>query len=79
MNDSVIQKIETVLDSLRPAIRLDGGDVFFVKYQDNIVYIRFMGACVYCPISSITLKMGIEESIKQEIPEVIEVVAVSND
>lgn len=79
MNNSIIQKIETVLESLRPAIRLDGGDAVFVKYEDNIVYIRFMGACVHCPISSITLKMGIEESIKQEIPEVIEVVAVSND
>ena len=78
MSNSIIQTIETVLDSLRPAIRMDGGDAVFVRYENNIVFIRFVGACVHCPISSITLKMGIEESLKQAIPEIVEVVAVTD-
>ena len=63
---------------MRPAIRMDGGDAVFVRYENNIVFIRFVGACVHCPISSITLKMGIEESLKQAIPEIVEVVAVTD-
>jgi Fe-S cluster biogenesis protein NfuA len=69
-------EIERVLDQLRPAIQMDGGDIEFVKYEDGIVYVRFQGACTHCPASTYTLKLGVEEAIKEQLPQVQEVVAV---
>jgi len=74
-----MRKIESILDQIRPNIQMDGGDVKFVKYQDGIVYIKLLGACVGCPASIYTVKMGIEEAIKQEIPDVYEVLTVDED
>lgn len=71
-----IQIIQEVLQRLRPAIYADGGDIQLVKYEDRIVYVKLHGACAQCPISTITLKMGIEESLKEQLPELKEVVAV---
>lgn len=71
--------IESVLDQIRPNIQMDGGDVELVKFQDGIVYVRLTGACVGCPASIYTVKLGIEQSIKDVMPEVIEVVAVDED
>lgn len=68
--------IEKVLNQLRPMIQGDGGDIQLVKYEDNIVYVKLLGACVHCPISQITLKLGVEEALKQELPKLKEVVAV---
>lgn len=76
--DDSLQKIEDVLEQLRPNIQMDGGDIELVKFENGIVYIRFQGACVHCPISSMTLKMGIEESLKNAIPDVVEVIAVND-
>ena len=73
------RKIDAVLDTVRPNIQMDGGDVQFVKFQDGAVYVRFQGACVGCPAAEITLQMGIEQALKDEIPEVNEVVAVDDD
>ena len=73
---SIEVKIEAVLQQLRPAIQSDGGDIAFVRFQDNIVYIQFLGACVGCPISTYTLKMGIEVTLKEQIPQIQEVVSV---
>ena len=70
------RKIDAVLDTVRPNIQMDGGDVQFVKFQDGAVYVRFEGACVGCPAAEMTLQMGIEQALKQEIPEVNEVIAV---
>lgn len=71
------QRIETALDAIRPALRGDGGDVEFVDFDDDgVVHLRLMGACGACPISSMTVKHGIERRIKAEIPEVSEVQAV---
>lgn len=72
-------KIESALDQVRLQIQLDGGDVEFVRYEDNIVYVRLTGACVGCPASSYTLKLGIEQAIKNLMPEVIEVIALEED
>lgn len=72
-----IQIIENVLSSLRPAIKADGGDIEFVKYENKIVYVKLHGACVHCPISLYTLKLGVEESLKAQLPELKEVVAVN--
>ncbi len=72
------EKIEAVLNKIRPALQMDGGDVSLVDVdEDNgIVTVSLSGACGGCPMSTLTLKMGIERSIKQEIPEIKEVVAV---
>ena len=66
------QKIEEVLDTIRPALRSDGGDVEFIDYdeEDGIVHLRLMGACGSCPVSMMTLKQGIECRIVGVIPEV---------
>lgn len=64
-------KVEQVLEMLRPYLRADGGDVELVNItEDNIVQLRLQGACGTCPSSTYTLKMGIEEQMKQYIPEV---------
>lgn len=69
-------KIIALLDKIRPFLISDGGNLEFVKYEDNIVYVRLTGACKDCAMIDITLKDGIEELIINEIPEVKEVVNV---
>lgn len=59
---------------MRPFVLQHGGDITFVRYQDRIVYVRLHGACIGCPISAMTLKMGVEQAIKQELPEILSVV-----
>jgi Fe-S cluster biogenesis protein NfuA len=75
---TIVEQIEDTLDTIRPALRGDGGDVEFVGYDDaqGVVQLRLMGACSSCPISTMTVKQGIERRIKQVIPEVREVQAV---
>lgn len=77
-DQKIIRQIEYALDQIRPNIQMDGGDIVFVKYEDNIVYIKMTGACVGCPASMYTLKMGIEETIKEHVPDVLEVVALQD-
>ena len=69
-------KIKVVIDMLRPFLVSDGGDVEFVKYENHIVYIKLSGACANCMLIDYTLKDGIEAAIKEEVPEVEEVVNV---
>ncbi len=69
-------KVEEVLEKIRPNLIRDGGNVELVDVTDGIVKLKLVGACAGCPMSSMTLKMGIEKILKQEIPEVKEVVAV---
>lgn len=73
MNENIIDKIRLLIDKLRPFLINDGGNLEFVKYEDNIVYVRMMGACKDCEMMDITLKEGIEEIIINEIPDVKEV------
>lgn len=68
------EKIKKVIDELRPYLINDGGNIEFVKYENNIVYIKMMGACADCMMLDYTLKDGIEQTIKEEVPEVKEVV-----
>ena len=70
------EKVEHVLDQIRPNLRADGGDVELVDVKDGIVSLRLKGACAGCPMSTMTLKNGIERALKAEISEVKEVVAV---
>lgn len=70
------QKVEEVLDKIRPSIQADGGDVELIDIrEDNVVVVRLKGACGNCPMSTLTLKAGIERIVKEEIPEVKEVIA----
>lgn len=72
-SDEIINKIILLIDKLKPFLINDGGNLEFVKYEDNIVYVRMLGACKDCAMMDITLKEGIEEIIVSEIPEVKEV------
>jgi len=76
--DTVIARIEAVLEELRPVILQDGGDIHLVRFENGIVFVRLHGACVSCPISFITLKMGVEAQLKNKVPEV-ESVALAED
>lgn len=67
---SVEKRIIELIDKMRPFLINDGGDIEFVKYENNIVYVRLMGACQNCTMIDYTLKEGIEEMITTEIPEV---------
>ncbi len=68
-------KVEEVLDKVRPSIQADGGDVELVEVrEDNTVVVKLTGACGSCPMATLTLKAGIERVLKQEIPEVKEVI-----
>jgi len=70
------EKVEKVLDKIRPSLMADGGNVELVDVEDGKVKVRLTGACSGCPMSQMTLKMGIERLLKQEIPEIKEVIAV---
>ena len=64
------KKIIEIIDKLRPFLINDGGNIEFVKYEDNFVYIKMMGACANCQMLDLTLKDGIEAAIINEVPEV---------
>jgi Fe-S cluster biogenesis protein NfuA len=70
------EKVEGVLDKIRPSLLADGGNVELVDVNDGTVTLKLTGACAGCPFSTMTLKMGIEKILREEIPEVKEVVAV---
>ena len=71
------EKVEAALEEIRPMLQADGGDVELVDVtEDGIVSVRLTGACGSCPMSTMTLKMGIERTLKEKLPEVKEVVQV---
>lgn len=71
------EKVEEALNNIRGYLQADGGDVELVEVgEDGTVKVRLTGACKGCPMSQMTLKMGVERSLKEKIPEVKEVVAV---
>lgn len=69
-------KIEQALDEIRPMLARHLGNIEFVKFENNIVYVRFLGTCHGCPLSQLTLKAGVEEMLKSKIPEIDSVEAV---
>jgi Fe-S cluster biogenesis protein NfuA len=72
----VKEKVEKALAKIRPALQADGGDVELVGVEGGVVKLKLKGSCAGCPMSTMTLKQGIERILKQEVPEVKEVVAV---
>jgi Fe-S cluster biogenesis protein NfuA len=69
------EKVEAALDRIRPALQADGGDVELVDVKDGVVSVRLTGGCGCCSMSAVTLKHGVERVVRQEVPEVKEVVA----
>jgi Fe-S cluster biogenesis protein NfuA len=71
------EKVEATLGRIKPALQADGGDLELVEVTpEGVVKVRLKGACAGCPMSQMTLKMGIERELKKEVPEVKEVVSV---
>ena len=71
---SLRDRVQNVLDLIRPAVQSDGGDLELIDVSpDGVVSVRFHGACVGCPSSTMTLQTGIERNLKQRVPEVTEV------
>ena len=70
------EKVEITLAQIRPALQADGGDVELVDVNEGVVRLRLEGACSGCPMATMTLRHGIERVLKQQIPEVKEVVAI---
>ena len=71
------EQVESALNKIRPALNADGGSVELVNVSpDGVVSVRLTGACAGCPMSEMTLKMGIEKKLKEEVPEVKEVVSL---
>ncbi|MFO8133322.1 MAG: NifU family protein [Thermoplasmatota archaeon] len=72
------EKVEAVIEEIRPALQADGGDVELVDVdeEEGVVKVRLQGACRGCPMSQMTLQMGIEQELKKQVPAVTKVVAV---
>ena len=71
------EKVQAVLENIRPSLQSHGGDVELVDVTDDgIVKVKLTGACGGCPMSQMTLKMGIEKELKKQIPEIKEVISV---
>jgi len=76
-DDEIVQQIKEVLDTrIRPAVAQDGGDITFRGYEAGVVYLNMQGSCAGCPSSTVTLKRGVESTLKHYIPEVTEVRAL---
>ncbi|HHU32490.1 MAG: NifU family protein [Zhaonellaceae bacterium] len=72
------ERVEAALNKIRPSLQADGGDVELVEVtEDNVVKVRLQGACGSCPMALLTLKNGVERVVKEEIPEIKEVVSVN--
>jgi Fe-S cluster biogenesis protein NfuA len=64
------EKVEAALAKIRPSLQADGGDVELVDVTDGVVKVKLTGACGTCPMSTMTLKMGVERILKEQIPEI---------
>src|SRR5689334_13478372 len=74
---SIREKVQSVINLIRPAVQADGGDIELVDVKaDGVVEIRFHGACHGCPSSTMTLQMGIERNLREKVPEITSVIPV---
>ena len=72
------ERVERVINRIRPAVQMDGGDIELVDVVNGVVTLRLVGSCAGCPSSLMTLKQGIERAIRAEVPEVTSVEAVAS-
>jgi Fe-S cluster biogenesis protein NfuA len=76
MSETIKEKVQKALDEIRPNIQADGGDIELVSVEQGVVKVRLQGHCVGCPMSAMTLKMGVEAHLKKRVPEVLKVESV---
>jgi len=77
-NAELIRKVENVIDQIRPYLQADGGNIRFVELtEDYVVNVELLGACGSCPMSTMTLKSGVEQAMKKAIPEIKSVEAIN--
>lgn len=70
------EKIKKIINDLRPYLNSDGGDIQFIKYEENYIYAKLSGACLHCALRDNTIKDGILARIKEEVPEVKDIIVV---
>lgn len=73
MEETVRDSVEKALEELRPQLQADGGDIELLGIENGIVKVKMKGACAGCPMSTMTLKMGVEQYLKKKIPEIVRV------
>lgn len=73
---TVEDQVKQALESIRPAIQMDGGDIEFIGIEDGRVTVRLHGTCETCPISPVTLKQGVERLLADRVPSITEVIAI---
>ncbi len=78
-NEQTVKLIKQKLKKLRPYLNADGGDIDFVKYEEGIVYVRLLGACIGCSSSGDTITNGVEALLLEEVPGVIGVEVVEEE
>ena len=76
MRENVKDRVEKTLQELRPRLKADGGDIELVGVEKGVFKVRLKGACAGCPMSTMTIKMGVEQYLKKRIPEVVSVEAI---
>ena len=76
MNQMIRERVTKALEEFRPRLQADGGDVELLGVDNGIVKVRLKGACVGCPMATMTLKMGVEQYLKKKIPEIVRVEAL---
>ena len=76
MEESIETKVKKALESIRPFLNNDGGDIELVEIKDNKVYVKLLGNCSGCHISSSTIKLGVETTVKQHVPSIESVVNI---
>ncbi|UCH38413.1 MAG: NifU family protein [Candidatus Bathyarchaeota archaeon] len=72
----MIDQVQKVIDEVRPNLQADGGDIELVGVEDGVVKVQLKGACAGCPMSTMTIKWGVENLLKKKIPEVVRVETV---
>jgi len=76
--EALINKLDNALDSIRPHLKVDGGNVEVVDITDDMIaQVKWMGNCEFCSMTSMTMKAGIQEAVRQQMPEIIGVVAIN--
>lgn len=77
MEENLQEKVEQALESIRPFLNRDGGDIELVEIKDNVVYVRLLGNCSGCHISTSTMKLGVENTVKQYVPSIEKVINIA--
>ena len=76
--EQTVTKVLEALESIRPFLNKDGGDIELIDVKDNTVYVKLLGNCSGCPVNFSTMKLGVENTIKQHAPEILEVLSVED-